>query len=77
VDGKVVQIFEAKPLPARTPKDIGGKIGEVVEISADGFSVVCADGRIKVMRVKPADGGKMAASDFIASVNLAQGTRLG
>jgi len=77
VDGKVVQILEAKPLPAKTPKDIGGKTGEIVEVSADGFSVVCADGRVKVTRVKPADGGKMAASDFIASVNLAQGTRLG
>jgi methionyl-tRNA formyltransferase len=77
IDGKVLQIFEAKPLPAKTPKDIGGKIGEVVEIAADGFSVVCADGRIKVTRVKPADGGKVPASDFAKSVNLAVGTRLG
>ena len=76
VDGKVVQVFEAKPLPARTPKDIGGKIGEVVEIAADGFSVVCADGRIKVLRVKPADGGKVAASDFAKTADLTVGTRL-
>src|SRR5882672_3668323 len=77
LDGKVLQIFEAKPLPAKTPKDIAGKIGEVVEIAADGFSVVCADGRIKVTRVKPADGGKVPASEFANTVNLAQGTRLG
>jgi methionyl-tRNA formyltransferase len=76
IDGKTVQIFEAKPLPAKTPKDIGGKIGEVVEISADGFSVVCADGRIKVTRVKPADGGKITAADFAKTANLATGTRL-
>jgi methionyl-tRNA formyltransferase len=77
LDGKTLQIFEAKPLPAKTPKDIGGKIGEVVEVSDDGFSVVCADGRIKVLRVKPADGGKMPAADFAKTNNLAQGTRLG
>ncbi len=77
IDGKVLQVFEAKPLPAKTPKDIAGKIGEVVEIADDGFSVVCADGRFKVMRVKPADGGKMPASDFAKTTNLATGTRLG
>ena len=76
VNGKTVQIFDAKPLPAKDPKGIGGKLGEVVEIDASGFSVVCADGRIKVMRVKPADGGKVAASDFAKSVDLAVGTRL-
>src|SRR4249920_3904948 len=60
-DGKTLQVFDIKPLPAKDPKGIGGKIGEVVDIAADGFSVVCADGRIKVMRVKPTDGGKVAA----------------
>jgi methionyl-tRNA formyltransferase len=77
LEGQKLQVFEATPLPARTPKDIGGKIGEVVEIGGDGFSVVCADGRIRVTRVKPADGGKIAAADFAKSANLAKGTRLG
>ena len=51
-------MFEAKPLPARDPKGIAGKMGEIVEVATDGFTVVCADGRIKVLRVKPADGPK-------------------
>ena len=76
IDGKTLQVFEAKPLPAKTPKDIGGKLGEVMEIDANGISVVCADGRIKLTRVKAADGGKVAASDFAKSVDLAVGTRL-
>ena len=76
LDGKTLQIFEAKPLPAKDPKGIAGKIGEVVEIANDGFSVVCADGRIKVLRVKPTDGGKVPAVDFAKSTNLATGTRL-
>src|SRR6266851_4177270 len=64
LDGKVLKIFDAKPLPARDPKGIGGKLGEIVAVEADGFTVVCADGRIKVLRVKPADGGKVAAGEY-------------
>ena len=77
LDGKKLQVFEAKPLPARTPKDIGGKIGEIVDLGSDGFSVVCADGRIRVLRVRPADGGKIPAADFAKSINLQTGIRLG
>jgi len=76
LDGKTLQVFEAKPLPARDPKGIGGKMGEIVAIEADGFTVVCADGRIKVLRVKPADGGKVGAGDYAAAAKLAVGPRL-
>jgi methionyl-tRNA formyltransferase len=76
IDGKTLQVFEAKPLPAKDPKGIGGKLGEVVEVDASGISVVCADGRIKLTRVKAADGGKVSAADFAKSVDLAVGTRL-
>jgi methionyl-tRNA formyltransferase len=73
--GARVQIFDAKPLPARDPKGIGGKMGEVVAIDGEGFSVVCADGRIKILRVKAADGGKIAAAEFATAQKLATGTR--
>jgi len=76
LDGKTLQVFEAKPMPAKDPKGIGGKLGEVVEVDASGISVGCADGRIKLTRVKPADGGKITAADFAKSVDLAVGTRL-
>ncbi len=76
LDGKVLRIFDAKPLPAKDPKGIAGKMGEIVAVEADGFTVVCADGRIKVLRVKPADGGKVGAGDYAAAAKLAAGTRL-
>jgi methionyl-tRNA formyltransferase len=76
LDGNTLQVFEAKPLPARDPKGIGAKMGEIVAVEADGFTVVCADGRIKVLRVKPADGGKVGAGDYAAAAKLAAGTRL-
>jgi methionyl-tRNA formyltransferase len=75
--GARLQIFEARPLPAKSPKGIGGKMGEIVEVDAEGFTVVCADGRIKVMRVKPVDGGKVAAGDFAKATGLATGSRFG
>src|SRR6266403_828964 len=56
LDGKTLKIFDAKPLPAKDPKGIAGKMGEIVAIEPDGFTVVCADGRFKVTRVQPADG---------------------
>ncbi len=73
--GAKVQIFDIKPIPARDPKGIGGKMGEVVEVDGEGFTVACADGRIKILRVKPADGAKTAAAEFAATTKLATGTR--
>jgi methionyl-tRNA formyltransferase len=72
--GKTVKIFEAKPLPARDPKGIGGKMGEIAAVEGDGFTVVCADGRFKVARVQ-ADGPKIAASEFAAGAKLSPGMR--
>ncbi|HXY89583.1 MAG TPA: methionyl-tRNA formyltransferase [Xanthobacteraceae bacterium] len=75
LNGAKVQIFDSKPVPARDPKGIGGKMGEVVEVDAEGVSVACADGRIKILRLKPADGPKAAAGEFAAKTKLATGTR--
>jgi len=75
--GQTLQVFESRPLPAHDPKGIHGKMGEVVAVDADGFVVACADGRIKVLRVKPADGGKVTGGEFAAATKLATGTRLG
>ncbi len=75
LDGKTLKIFDAKPIPAKDPKGIGGKMGEIVEVGSDGFTVVCADGRFKVTRVQ-ADGPKIGAGEFAANAKLATGTRL-
>jgi methionyl-tRNA formyltransferase len=74
LNGKTLKIFEGKPLPAKDPKGIAGKMGEIVEVGADGFAVVCADGRIKVTRVQ-ADGPKVAAGEFATNAKLTTGTR--
>jgi methionyl-tRNA formyltransferase len=75
LDGKPLKVFDAQPLPAKDPKGIGGKMGEVVDVGADAFTVVCADGRIRVTRVQ-ADGPKLAAGEFATNAKLNPGTRL-
>src|SRR5712675_1955319 len=75
LDGKQLKIFDAKPLPAKDPKGIGGKTGEVVEVDKDGFTLAVADGRIKITRVQPADGKKIDAAEFTSAAKLAAGAR--
>jgi methionyl-tRNA formyltransferase len=75
IEGKTVRIFDAKPLPAKDPKGIGGKMGEIVEVTSAAFTVVCADGRFQVSRVQ-ADGPKIAAGDFAGQAKLTPGMRL-
>jgi methionyl-tRNA formyltransferase len=77
LEGARLQIFESRPLPAKSPKGIAGKMGEVVEVDGEGFTDVCADGRIKVLRVKPPDGAKAGAGDWAKSVKLGAGARFG
>jgi methionyl-tRNA formyltransferase len=74
--GQKLQAFEARPLPATSPRGIGGRMGEIAEVDGEGFTVVCADGRIKVLRVKPESGGKVAAGEWAKAINLAIGAKL-
>ncbi len=76
LDSQKLKIFDAKPLPARDPAGIGGKLGEIVAIDADGFTVVCADGRFKITRVQPTDSKKINAGEWATSVDLVTGRRL-
>src|ERR1700681_2490786 len=39
LNGAKLKVFDIKPLPARDPKEIGGKTGEVVEGDKDGFTL--------------------------------------
>jgi methionyl-tRNA formyltransferase len=76
LDGEVLQVFAAEPRPARDAAGVGGAMGEVVEVGAGGFSVVCADGRLWVTRVKPAGQKKTGAGEWAARSGLVTGARL-
>jgi methionyl-tRNA formyltransferase len=76
LEGQTFKIFDAKPLPAKDPKGIGGKLGEIVAVESDGFTVVCADGRMKITRMQPDGGKKIDAGEWAASTKLATGAKL-
>jgi methionyl-tRNA formyltransferase len=76
LNGRKIQIFETKKLPARDPKGIGGAMGEVMEVDGEGFTVACADGRIRVLRVR-GDAGKVTGAEFASASGLQPGARLG
>jgi methionyl-tRNA formyltransferase len=73
--GQALRVFESWGYP--DPKGIGGKTDETVAVDDDGFVVACADGRIKVLRVKCADGPMAPAGEVVAASKLTVNTRLG
>lgn len=74
--GQALQLFAAAPRPARDVAGVGGAMGEVAAVDDDGFSVVCADGRLRVTRVRPAGGAKTGAGEWAAASGLVPGARL-
>jgi len=76
-EGQALQLFGSQPLPARDLAGLGGRVGEVVEVTDDDFAVACADGRIRVARVRPAGGAKVTAGEWAAAAGLTPGARLG
>lgn len=73
--GEVLRIYDARPAPARQPAGIGGRMGQVVAVDGEAISVACADGRMKLLRVKLADGPKSIAGELAPAIGLVAGTR--
>jgi methionyl-tRNA formyltransferase len=66
-----LKIFDCNPAEA------SGAPGEVAGMTEEGFTVACGDGGLLVRRVRPHDGGKVSAADYVASAGLTVGARLG
>jgi len=77
LEGKELQIFDARKIPVRTFGAVRGKIGEIVEAAGSAFQVTAQGGRIEVLRAKLADGKKVAAAELIASGSIKAGQVLG
>ena len=77
LEGKELQIFDARKLPVRTFGAVKGKIGEVVEATEKSFQVTSQGGRIEVLRAKLGDGKKVAAAELLAAGTIKAGALLG
>jgi len=69
---KKLQIFDSARI-----EGTGGAPGEVTAIDGETIEVAAADGRIKISRVRPEAGQKVAAGAFAGEAGLAVGDRLG
>ncbi|HYX62948.1 MAG TPA: methionyl-tRNA formyltransferase [Burkholderiales bacterium] len=77
LDGKELQLFDARKHLVRTFGAVKGKIGEVVEVTEKSFQVTAQGGRIEVLRAKLGDGKKVAAAELVSSGQIKAGAMLG
>jgi methionyl-tRNA formyltransferase len=77
LEGKELQLFDARKHPVRTFGAVRGKIGEVVEVSDKSFQITAQGGRVEVLRAKLGDGKKVTAGELIASGQIKPGALLG
>jgi methionyl-tRNA formyltransferase len=77
LNGRELQIFDARKHPVRTFAGVQGKIGEVVAVTDKSFQVTSQGGRIEVLRAKLGDGKKVAAADLLSAGEIKTGAILG
>jgi methionyl-tRNA formyltransferase len=77
LEGRELQIFDARKHPVRTFGAVKGKLGEVVEVTDKSFQVTAQGGRIEVLRAKLGAGKKVAAGDLLSSAQIKAGAILG
>ncbi len=77
LNGKKLQIFDARKHPARTFSAVKGRIGAVTAMTDQSLFVTAQGGQIEVFALRLEDGKKLKAAEFSAATNLTVGTILG
>lgn len=77
LEGRKLQIYDARKHPVRTFGAVTGALGEVTEIGEESIRITAQGGQIEVFKLKPEGGGKMAAAAFAREAGLRVGTLLG
>ncbi len=77
LQGKKVQLFDARKHMVRTFGAVKGKVGEVSEIGAESFRITAQGGQIEVFKLKHEDGKKISAPEFVQAHGLTAGTAFG
>lgn len=77
LNGKKLQIFDARKHVARRYADVKGKVGEVSDVTEASFKVTAQGGVIEVLRARGEEGKKLSGGEFARSAGLASGSVLG
>ncbi len=77
LNGKKLQIFDARKIVFHRFAEVVGKIGEVSGVTESSFKVTAQGGMIEVLRARGADGKKVSGGEFAHAAGLGAGTILG
>jgi methionyl-tRNA formyltransferase len=77
LNGKKLQIFDARKIVFRRFADVPGKIGEVTDITAQSFKIVAQGGLIEVLKARFEDGKKVSGGELAQSGGVGAGGLLG
>ena len=77
LNGKKIQIFDARKQIFHTYGAVKGKVGEISEVTPSSFFVTAQGGRIEVLKAKAEDGKKLGAPEVAAALGINVGTVLG
>lgn len=77
LNGKKLQIFDARKAVFRRFADVPGKIGEVTGITAQSFQIAAQGGAIEVIKARFEDGKKVSGGELAQSGGIQSGALLG
>ena len=77
LQGKKVQLFDARKHVFRTFAAVQGKIGEISGIDANSIRITAQGGQLEVFKLKHEDGKKISAVEFTKDAGLVVGAQLG
>ena len=77
LNGKKVQIFDARKRVFRRFADVVGKVGEVSDVTDASFKITAQGGTVEVLRARGEDGKKMSGGEFARTNGLSSGAIFG
>ncbi|MBI4192317.1 MAG: methionyl-tRNA formyltransferase [Betaproteobacteria bacterium] len=77
LNGKKLQIFDARKAIFRRFADVPGKIGEVTDVTAQSFKITAQGGSIEVLKAKFEDGKKVSGGELAQAGGIKAGSMLG
>jgi len=77
LNGKKLQIFDSRKTVLRRFADVPGKIGEVTDVTSQGFKVTAQGGLIEVLKAKVEDGKKMSGGEVAQAGGIGPGSLFG
>ena len=77
LNGRKLQVFDARKVVFRRFAEVVGKIGEVTGVTAQSFKVTSQGGTIEVLKAKLEDGKKASGGEVAQAAGIKTGSVLG